>query len=77
MTIVRTMPALQAAIDEESFEFVMDLYPALGEAVAAEVARGVQPEEIGRYVARLTQRPALALRLEQAARHVASGQGGR
>lgn len=70
MAIIRTMPALQAAIDEESFEFVMEHFPALGEAVAAEVSKGALPEEIGRFVARLTNRPALALRLEQAARHL-------
>ena len=39
-------------------------------AVAAEVKRGHNPADIRQRFMRLTQRPALALRLEQAARHL-------
>lgn len=70
MTITRTLPALQAAIDEESYQFLSENYPELADAVTVEIAQGALPEEIGRFAARLTQRPALALRLEQAARFV-------
>lgn len=72
MTIVRSMPALDAAIDAESYQFLSDNFPELVDAIQAEVARGALPADVGRYVARKTQRPALALRVEQAARHVAS-----
>jgi hypothetical protein len=70
------MPALQAALDAESYEFMVEGYPELVEAVAAELRGGASPVAIGRFALRLTQRPALALRLEQAARHLASGQEG-
>jgi hypothetical protein len=70
------MPVLQAALDQESYQFLVDNYPDLAEAVEVEVGNGARPEEVGRFVARLTQRPALALRVEQAARFVSRGVGG-
>lgn len=71
MTTVIDYPDLDAAIDREAWEYLQDAAPVYADAVAAEVKRGHAPADIRQRFMRLTQRPALALRLEQAARHLA------
>ena len=71
MTTTIAYPDLDAAIDAESWQWLKDAAPAYADAVAAEVKRGHAPGDIRQRFMRLTQRPALALRLEQAARHLA------
>ena len=63
-------PDLDAAIDAESWQWLQDAAPGYADAIAAEVRRGHAPGDIRQRFMRLTQRPALALRLEQAARHL-------
>lgn len=70
MTTLINFPDLDAAIDAESWQWLQEAAPAYADAVALEVKRGHQPSDIRQRVMRLTQRPALALRLEQAARHL-------
>lgn len=64
-------PDLDAAIDQESYQWLLDNAPVYADAVALEVKRGHKPPEIRQRFMRQTQRAALALRLEQAARHLA------
>lgn len=70
MTTIRDYPDLDRAIDEESWLWLQDNAPGYADAVTAEVNRGHKPADIRQRFMRLTQRPALALRLEQAARHL-------
>ena len=70
MTTIIDYPDLDAAIDAESWTWLRDAAPVYADAVAAEVRRGHKPGDIRQRFMRLTQRPALALRLEQAARHL-------
>lgn len=63
-------PDLDAAIDAESWQWLQDAAPGYADAIAAEVRRGHAPGDIRQRFMRLTQRPALALRLEQASRHL-------
>ena len=63
-------PDLDAAIDAEAWQWLQDAAPVYADAVALEVKRGHTPSDIRQRFMRLTQRPALALRLEQAARHL-------
>ena len=63
-------PDLDAAIDAEAWQWLQETAPVYADAVTAEVKRGHAPADIRQRFMRLTQRPALALRLEQAARHV-------
>ena len=70
MTTTIDYPDLDAAIDAESWQWLQDAAPGYADAIAAEVRRGHAPGDIRQRFMRLTQRPALALRLEQAARHL-------
>jgi len=70
MTTIIDFPSLDAAIDAESWTWLQEASPLYADAVAAEVKRGHTPSDIRQRFMRLTQRPALALRLEQAARHL-------
>jgi hypothetical protein len=70
MTTTIDFPDLDAAIDAESWEWLQNDSPIMADALESEVKRGHQPDEIRQRSMRLTQRPALALRLEQAARHL-------
>ena len=70
MTTTIAYPDLDAAIDAESWQWLQEAAPVYADAVAAEVKRGHAPGDIRQRFMRLTQRPALALRLEQAARHL-------
>lgn len=67
------MPDVQAAIDQESAEWMATNLPMLYDALAEEVLRGRSPEQIYRYVLRATNgrnAGALADRCRQTARHL-------
>jgi hypothetical protein len=68
--ILVEMVELERAVNEESWEWLWDTYPALAAALQVEVRRGRTAEEVRRWALRYTGRPALALRLEQAAGHL-------
>lgn len=71
------MPAIEAAIDAESFDWLDTAAPELARAVAEEVDRGRTPDQIRRFVLRKTNgREKLADRCQQAARHLARLNGG-
>jgi hypothetical protein len=72
MTISRDMPALESAINEESWEYLYENFTRLALALRQEVRSGATPEEIRRWAAHKTGREALALRLEQAAAYLAT-----
>ena len=63
-------PDLDAAIDAEAWQWLQETAPVYADAITAEVKRGHTAADIRQRFMRLTQRPALALRLEQAARHL-------
>ena len=67
------LPALEAAINEESWEWLTDNVPQLADAIQKELAKpGLTPELIRRFVMKKTQRPALAARCFQATSHLVS-----
>ena len=66
-------PDLDAAIDAEAWQWLQETAPVYADAITAEVKPGAWPRDIRQRFMRLTQRPALALRLEQAARHLQRG----
>ena len=72
--ILLDMPAIDAAINEESWSWLQDFVPIMAQAVAEEVKRNASPEQIRRHVMKQTQgqRPALAARCGQAAAYLAS-----
>jgi hypothetical protein len=70
MTTTIDFPDLDAAIDAEAWQWLQETAPVYADAITAEVKRGHEPGDIRQRFMRLTQRPALALRLEQAARHL-------
>lgn len=65
-----TMDRLGKALDRESYEWLASHAPDILEAVEAEVNAGRTPEQIRIFVIRRTGRGEIALRVEQAARHV-------
>lgn len=71
--IIKEMPAIDAAIQAESWEWLSDNLPLLADAVQKEVARGASPDQVRQYVLRRVGlgREALALRCSQAAAHLA------
>lgn len=71
MTIHRTLPHLDAAIDAESWQWLQDNAPLYADALLAEVRAGVSPDQIRAHAQRRTQRDMLARRLQQAAAHLA------
>ena len=72
MMILKNMPDIEAALNEESWKFLWDNWPALADAIAAEVKRGASAPEIRRHVMQHTQREAIAIRCRQAAQHLIS-----
>ncbi len=65
--IIRELTHLSAAINEESWQWLQDNTPMLADALRREVEGGATADEIRQAAMRMTQRPALALRLRQAA----------
>ena len=70
MSTTIDFPDLDAAIDAEAWQWLKDAAPVYADAVALEVQRGHTPDDIRQRFMRLTQRQPLALRLDQAARHL-------
>ena len=71
--IVRELPHLSAAINEESWQWLQDNVPLLADALRREVEAGATADDIRQVAMRMTQRPALVLRLRQAAAFLRSG----
>ena len=76
MMITKQLPHLEAAVAEESWQWLRDNAPVYADALQQEIANKATPDEIHYFVMRATQRPAIALRLKQAAAYLA-GQGGK
>lgn len=72
MTMTRSMPRLAAALNQQSYEYLQDEWPAVAEALAAEVQAGATADELRRFTMRHTGRAPLAARIEQAAAHLAA-----
>lgn len=64
------MQTLARTLDKESYEWLTGYHPEIVEAIETEVSAGHRPEEIKLFVLRQTARLELALRCEQAARHI-------
>lgn len=74
--IVRELPHLAAAINEESWQWLQDNVPMLADALQREVEGGATADEIRQAAMRMTQRPALVLRLRQAAGYLMAVRNG-
>jgi hypothetical protein len=72
MTTQRDMPALKAVLYQESYDWLLDNWPGLAGAIAAEVQRGARPEDIKRAINQTAGRERLAARAYQAAMWLAS-----
>ena len=68
--------SLDAAIDEASYNWLVDELPVMVEAIQAELERGESPREIRMRVQDRTARRELAMRCEQAARFLADSAAG-
>lgn len=71
MTVYRELPHLAAAFNAESWQWLQDNAPLLADALAAEVRQNATPEQVRLFAVRVTGRREIALRLEQAAAHLA------
>jgi len=65
-----TMLTLRDALDKESYEWMSGAVPEVLDALEREVAGGRTPEQVKLFVLKHTGRLELALRCEQAARHL-------
>ncbi len=74
-TNTRTGVALAAALDRDSYEWLVVNRPDIVMAIDTELRNGMEPEGIRFIVQRHVgaDREGLALRCEQAARHIATG----
>lgn len=61
---------LQRALDAQSYEWLAENMPDVFKALETEVNNGASPEEAKLFVLNNYARPELALRIEQAARHM-------
>ena len=68
--IPREMPTLEAAINKESYEWLLDNAEGYATAVDHEVAAGATPDQVYRFVVSRTGRIEIALRCKQAAAHL-------
>jgi hypothetical protein len=66
------MPALERALDAESYEWLATNQPDILTAIEVEIGNGHTPEHIKWRVLRRTNRFEIAIRCEQAARHIES-----
>ena len=72
MSITRELPTLAAALNEQSYQWLMSELPGVADALAVEVGRGATPADLRRFTERHTGRTPLAARVEQAAAHLAA-----
>ena len=70
--IDRQLPALKAALNAQSWQWLNEELPAVADALAAEVKSGATADELRRFTMRYTGRAPLAARVEQAAAHLAA-----
>lgn len=71
MSIIQDMPAVEAAINEESWDWLSDNVPVLAEAIHSEITkRNARPKQIRHFVMKATHRERLAARCYQAACYV-------
>jgi len=70
LTKTAKMSGLQVALDAESYEWLTGNQPEVLSALEREVSGGATPDQIKLFVLRHTGRFELAMRCEQAARHV-------
>lgn len=75
MSATVDMAEIEAAIDAESADWLEEANRALYDAIVAGVRRGATPVQIRRFVMYRCGREALALRCEQAARHLVRSAG--
>ncbi len=69
--LIQDMPAIEAAINEESWDWISDNVPVLAEAIQNEITkRNATPKQIRHFVMKSTQRERLAARCYQAACYV-------
>lgn len=73
--ITRDFLEIDAAINEESWDWLQDCLPAMASAISKEVKLGADADEIRRHIFRRTLRPALAMRCSQAAGYLISNNG--
>jgi len=71
---IRELPAVGQALDSQSWEWLSDTLPVLSEAIKTEIGRGATPEQVRMFVLHRTERRELALRCEQAARHLVAAE---
>ena len=69
------LTSIGKALDEISWEWLSDNYPVLATAVEEAVKLNVTPDEVRRYVMWHVDRYEIALRCEQAARHLRGDDG--
>lgn len=74
--IVRELPHLMAAINEESWLWLQENVPMLADALEREIEAGATAEDIRVVAMRMTQRPALVMRLRQAAGYLMAVRNG-
>lgn len=74
--IVRELPHLMAAINEESWMWLQENVPMLADALEREIEAGATAEDIRVVAMRMTQRPALVMRLRQAAGYLMAVRNG-
>jgi hypothetical protein len=75
MSATVDMAEIEAAIDAESADWLEEANRALYDAIVTGVRRGATPAQIRRFVMYRCGREALALRCEQAARHIVRSAG--
>ena len=67
------MPALQRALDQESYEWMSANQPDILRALEIEIGNGHTPYQARMLVLQHSGREDLAARIEQAARHIEAG----
>jgi len=70
VTEAEIVDKLGQVLDKESYEWLGSTHPDIADAIELEVQAGRTPEQIRHFVLKHTQRPELAQRCLQAARHV-------
>ncbi len=67
------MSSLGEALDDASFDWMLEQYPKVAAAIIQSLANGATPRDVKYYVLAQTGRVELALRCEQCARAAVRG----
>lgn len=67
MSIQRDMPKVKAVLNKESYDFLVEAWPDLVDAISDEINNGARPDEIARFISQQTNRERLVMRGKQAA----------